>query len=274
MLDSNSARFALWAPDAQQVEVEFDAGARQPLQAQADGWFVGQLPCKAGDRYRYRIDATLTVADPASRYQPDGVHGPSQLLNPAAYRWQYPDWRGRPWPEAVIYELHVGLCGGYAGVIERLPALAELGITAIELMPLGQFPGERNWGYDGVLPFAPQHSYGSPEQLRELIDQAHGHGLMVLMDVVYNHFGPDGNYLGQYASGFFRQDRQTPWGAAIDFRRRQVRDFFIENALMWLQEYRVDGLRLDAVHAIDDPDFLPNWRAGCAARSPRGVRYG
>ncbi|WP_045198546.1 malto-oligosyltrehalose trehalohydrolase [Pseudomonas sp. 2(2015)] len=256
MLDSNSARFALWAPDAQQVEVEFDAGARQPLQAQADGWFVGQLPCKAGDRYRYRIDATLTVADPASRYQPDGVHGPSQLLNPAAYRWQYPDWRGRPWPEAVIYELHVGLCGGYAGVIERLPALAELGITAIELMPLGQFPGERNWGYDGVLPFAPQHSYGSPEQLRELIDQAHGHGLMVLMDVVYNHFGPDGNYLGQYASGFFRQDRQTPWGAAIDFRRRQVRDFFIENALMWLQEYRVDGLRLDAVHAIDDPDFL------------------
>ncbi|WP_433887054.1 malto-oligosyltrehalose trehalohydrolase [Pseudomonas vranovensis] len=256
MLDSNSARFALWAPDAQQVEVEFDAGARQPLQAQADGWFVGQLPCKAGDRYRYRIDATLTVADPASRYQPDGVHGPSQLLNPAAYRWQYPDWRGRPWPEAVIYELHVGLCGGYAGVIERLPALAELGITAIELMPLGQFPGARNWGYDGVLPFAPQHSYGSPEQLRELIDQAHGHGLMVLVDVVYNHFGPDGNYLGHYASGFFRQDRQTPWGAAIDFRRRQVRDFFIENALMWLQEYRVDGLRLDAVHAIDDPDFL------------------
>ncbi|CAK9888895.1 MULTISPECIES: malto-oligosyltrehalose trehalohydrolase [Pseudomonas] len=256
MLDSNSARFALWAPDAQRVDVEFEAGAQHPLQAQADGWFVGRLPCRAGDRYRYRIDADLAVADPASRYQPEGVHGPSQLVDPGAYRWQHPGWRGRPWHEAVIYELHVGLCGGYAGVIERLPTLAELGITAIELMPLGQFPGDRNWGYDGVLPFAPQHSYGTPQQLRELIDQAHGHGLMVVLDVVYNHFGPDGNYLGHYASGFFREDRQTPWGAAIDFRRRQVRDFFIENALMWLQDYRIDGLRLDAVHAIDDPDFL------------------
>ncbi|MCE5984320.1 malto-oligosyltrehalose trehalohydrolase [Pseudomonas sp. LF19] len=256
MLDSSSARFALWAPDAQRVEVEFEAGPREPLQAQADGWFVGRLACKAGSRYRYRIDAEQTVADPASRYQPEGVHGPSELVDQAAYRWQHPNWHGRPWHEAVIYELHVGLCGGYAGVIERLPALAELGITAIELMPIGQLPGNRNWGYDGVLPFAPQHSYGTPDQLRQLIDQAHGHGLMVVLDVVYNHFGPDGNYLGRYASGFFREDRRTPWGAAIDFRRRQVRDFFIENALMWLQDYRVDGLRLDAVHAIDDPDFL------------------
>ncbi|WP_309475833.1 malto-oligosyltrehalose trehalohydrolase [Pseudomonas donghuensis] len=256
MLDSNSARFALWAPDAQRVDVEFASGRREVLPAQADGWFIGRLACSAGSRYRYRIDGKLSVADPASRHQPEGVHGPSALLAPAAYRWQHPDWHGRPWHEAVIYELHVGLCGGYAGVIERLPALAELGITAIELMPVGQFPGERNWGYDGVLPFAPQHSYGTPMQLRELIDQAHGHGLMVVLDVVYNHFGPDGNYLGQYASGFFREDRKTPWGAAIDFRRRQVRDFFIENALMWLQDYRIDGLRLDAVHAIDEPDFL------------------
>ncbi|QBF29101.1 malto-oligosyltrehalose trehalohydrolase [Pseudomonas tructae] len=256
MIDSNNALFALWAPDAQRVDVEFNAGRHRPLQAQADGWFVGELPCKAGERYRYRIDGALTVADPASRYQPEGVHGPSALVDRTAYHWQQPHWQGRPWHQAVIYELHVGLCGGYAGVMERLPALAELGITAIELMPIGQFPGTRNWGYDGVLPFAPQHSYGTPEQLCELVDQAHGHGLMVLLDVVYNHFGPDGNYLGQYASGFFREDRQTPWGAAIDFRRRQVRDFFIENALMWLQDYRFDGLRLDAVHAIDDPDFV------------------
>ncbi|MDD1015142.1 malto-oligosyltrehalose trehalohydrolase [Pseudomonas sp. TNT2022 ID1025] len=256
MIDSNSARFALWAPDAQRVDVEFTTGRRQPLPAQADGWFVGKLPCTACERYRYRLDGKLVVADPASRYQPEGVHGPSALVDPAAYRWQQPNWQGRPWHQAVIYELHVGLCGGYTRVIERLPALAELGITAIELMPIGQFPGTRNWGYDGVLPFAPQHSYGTPEQLCELVDQAHGHGLMVLLDVVYNHFGPDGNYLGQYASGFFREDRRTPWGAAIDFRRRQVREFFIENALMWLQDYRFDGLRLDAAHAIDDPDFV------------------
>jgi maltooligosyltrehalose trehalohydrolase len=132
----------------------------------------------------------------------------------------------------------------------------ELGISAIELMPLAQFPGDRNWGYDGVLPYAPQASYGTPEQLKHLIDTAHGHGLAVILDVVYNHFGPDGNYLHRYAKGFFREDKHTPWGAAIDFRRREVRDFFIDNALMWLLEYRFDGLRLDAVHAIEDPDFL------------------
>jgi len=156
----------------------------------------------------------------------------------------------------VIYELHVGALGGFSAVEQHLARLVELGVTAIELMPIAQFPGERNWGYDGVLPYAPQASYGSPEQLKHLIDTAHGHGLAVILDVVYNHFGPHGNYLHRYAKGFFREDKQTPWGAAIDFRRREVRDFFIENALMWLLEYRFDGLRLDAVHAIEDPDFL------------------
>ena len=156
----------------------------------------------------------------------------------------------------MIYELHVGALGGFAEVEQHLARLAGLGITAIELMPLAQFPGERNWGYDGVLPYAPQASYGTPEQLKHLIDSAHGHGLAVILDVVYNHFGPDGNYLHRYAKGFFREDKHTPWGAAIDFRRDEVREFFIENALMWLLEYRFDGLRLDAVHAIEDPDFL------------------
>ncbi len=156
----------------------------------------------------------------------------------------------------MIYELHVGALGGYAGVEKHLPRLAELGVTAIELMPLAQFPGERNWGYDGVLPYAPQSSYGTPEQLKHLIDSAHEHGLAVILDVVYNHFGPDGNYLGQYAAGFFHEDVHTPWGAGIDFDRREVRDFFLDNALMWLLEYRFDGLRLDAVHAIDNPGFL------------------
>ncbi|MEG0858304.1 MAG: malto-oligosyltrehalose trehalohydrolase [Pseudomonas sp.] len=256
MLDSNTVRFALWAPDAHSVEVCLQPDRRLPLQRGADGWFRGRWPATAGSRYRYCIDGELQVADPASRFQPEGVHGPSQVIDPAAYAWQHTHWQGRPWHEAVIYEVHVGLMGGYTQIIEQLPRLAALGVTAIELMPVGQFPGERNWGYDGVLPFAPQHSYGTPEQLCQLIDQAHGHGLMVLLDVVYNHFGPDGNYLNRYASAFFHQERDVPWGAAIDFRRRQVRDFFIENALMWLHDYRFDGLRLDAVHAIDDADFL------------------
>lgn len=253
--DGQRTRFALWAPDARSVELELD-GATFAMAPEADGWFRLQRRCPSGSLYRYRIDGELSVPDPASRFQPQGVHGPSQVVAPQRYRWRNPDWRGRPWREAVIQELHVGLLGGYEGVMRELPRLAELGITAIELMPIGQFPGERNWGYDGVLPFAPQHSYGTPDELMALIDQAHGLGLMVLLDVVYNHFGPDGNYLHRYAGEFFREDRHTPWGAAIDFRRAEVRDFFIENALMWLSDYRFDGLRLDAVHAIDDPDFL------------------
>ena len=248
LLDATSARFALWAPDARGVSVELEQQPAIELLPEEDGWYTGVAPARAGDNYHYRIDGQLQVADPASRYQPDGVHGQSQLVDIAAYPWQH-HWQGRPWHEAVIQELHVGVLGGYQGVASLLPRLATTGITAIELMPIGQFPGARNWGYDGVLPFAAQHSYGTPQQ-------AHGHGLMVMLDVVYNHFGPDGNYLHQYASPFFREDRQTPWGAAIDFRRPQVREYFIQNALMWLCEYRFDGLRLDAVHAIDQPDFL------------------
>lgn len=255
LLDATSARFALWAPDARSVSVEI--GQRPPVEllAEGDGWYSVVTACQAGDRYHFRIDAELQVADPASRYQPEGVQGPSALVDLSGYAWQHP-WQGRPWHEAVIQELHVGLLGGYSGVAEAVPRLAALGTSAIELMPLGQFPGERNWGYDGVLPFAPQHSYGTPLEFCALVDAAHGHGLMVLVDVVYNHFGPDGNYLQRYASPFFRDDRQTPWGAAIDFRKPEVREYFIQNALMWLCDYRCDGLRLDAVHAIDQPDFL------------------
>jgi maltooligosyltrehalose trehalohydrolase len=249
-------RFSLWAPDATDVELELGDGERHSLQAQADGWFVMLLPCPAGTAYRYWIDRQLPVADPASRAQLEDVEGWSLVVDPQAYRWKNADWQGRPWHESVLYEVHAGLLGGYAGVEAHLPQLQQLGVTAIELMPIGEFPGQRNWGYDGVLPFAPESTYGTPEQLKQLIDTAHGLGLMVFIDVVYNHFGPQGNYLHQYASAFFRDDVQTPWGAAIDFRRRQVRDFFCENALMWLLEYRVDGLRLDAVHAILDKEFL------------------
>ncbi|VFT63749.1 putative glycosyl hydrolase [Pseudomonas aeruginosa] len=248
--------FGLWAPDAREVRVETADGRDWPLEGSDSGWFEATLPCPPGTRYRYRIDGRPGVPDPASQFQPDGVHGHSQVLDHGAYAWRVDEWRGRPWHEAVIYELHVGLFGSYAEVERFLPRLVELGVTAVELMPLGEFPGRRNWGYDGVLPFAPASAYGTPEQLKHLIDSAHGMGLMVFVDVIYNHFGPDGNYLAQYAAAFFRDDRQTPWGQAIDFRRGEVREFFYENALMWLLDYRVDGLRLDAVHAIPDSAFL------------------
>ncbi|AZC37357.1 malto-oligosyltrehalose trehalohydrolase [Pseudomonas chlororaphis] len=255
-LDAERTRFALWAPDARHVSVELQDRPSLPMLPQANGWFMVIGRCPPGTRYRFNIDERIRVPDPASRAQDGDVHGPSLVVDPRAYRWQHPHWQGRPWHQAVIYELHVGVFGGYREVEKHLPRLVELGITAIELMPLAEFPGDRNWGYDGVLPYAPEASYGSPDDLKHLIDCAHGLGLAVMLDVVYNHFGPDGNYLHHYAKAFFREDRHTPWGAAIDFRRQPVRDFFIDNALMWLLEYRFDGLRLDAVHAIDDPDFL------------------
>ncbi|WP_232324189.1 malto-oligosyltrehalose trehalohydrolase, partial [Variovorax sp. WDL1] len=222
-----------------------------------------ELPgARPGDAYRFRLPGGLGVPDPASRFNPDDVHGASRVVDPRAHAWQHEDWRGRPWEEAVVYELHVGTFtpeGTFAAAGARLPALAQLGITAIELMPLADFPGRRNWGYDGVLPFAPDASYGTPEGLKALVDAAHGLGLMVLIDVVYNHFGPEGNYLHAYCPEFFNPKHQTPWGAAINYDgegARTVRDFFIHNALYWVEEFRFDGLRMDAIHAIRDDSPL------------------
>ncbi|MDO0864979.1 malto-oligosyltrehalose trehalohydrolase [Xanthomonas campestris pv. campestris] len=263
-------RFALWAPDAHTVEVIFDSGERAALQRQDDGFFSGVVACALDARYRYRVDGQTPVPDPASRWQPDGVHGSSAVQRVDGYHWTHTQWHGRPWDEAVIYELHVGACGGYAGVQAQLPQLAAMGITAIELMPLSAFPGAHNWGYDGVLPYAPAEAYGTPDELKALIDAAHGHGLMVLLDVVYNHFGPDGNYLGSYASAFFNEDKPTPWGAAIDFRKPPVQRYFLDNALMWLHEYGFDGLRLDAVHAITPNAFLDTLRETIEASLPAG----
>jgi maltooligosyltrehalose trehalohydrolase len=267
---SGGVRFRLWAPGARSVELalggDADRGAWQPVPAAGDGWYeITTSRAQAGTRYRYRVDAELTLPDPAARYNPDDVHGASEVIDPGAYAWRDAGWAGRPWHEAVIYELHVGTftaAGTFGGVADRLDHLVALGVTAIELMPVADFPGARGWGYDGVLAFAPDAGYGTPADLKSLIDAAHARRLMVLVDVVYNHFGPEGNYLARLAPEFFTARHQTPWGSAINFDgegSRTVRDFFIHNALYWLDEFHADGLRLDAVHAIVDdssPDFL------------------
>ncbi len=272
LLDDSRIQFRLFAPDAQHVEVclYFAQGGEAvlPMHRLEGGWFERTTDwAVVGDRYQFCINGELKVPDPASRYNPDDVHGASVILDPRQFHWQDHQWHGRPWEEAVIYELHIGTFtpeGTFSAAQERLDELVELGITAIELMPVADFPGQRNWGYDGVLHFAPEARYGHPDDLKALIQAAHHKGLMVFLDVVYNHFGPEGNYLHVYAkSAFFSERYKTPWGAAIHYEgglsSRTVRDFVIHNALYWLEEFHVDGLRLDAVHAIYDdskPDIL------------------
>jgi malto-oligosyltrehalose trehalohydrolase len=257
-----AVRFRLWAPAQRRISVALgNETAEHPMQAQGDGWFEAVIQdgsARAGTLYRYKLEDGTYIPDPASRFQPRDAHGPSEVIDSTSYSWRNDDWRGRPWVEAVLYELHVGCFsddGTFDGVRRHLDHLSELGITAIELMPLSDFEGVRNWGYDGVLPYAPDSAYGRPDSLKRLIDEAHGRQLMVFLDVVYNHFGPTGNYLNRYASKFFTSHHQTPWGDAVNFDdegSRVVRDFFIHNALYWLEEYRFDGLRFDAVHAIKD----------------------
>ncbi len=252
-LTADGTSFRLWAPAAKRVDLLLEKP--QPLRRGEDGWFCADLTgVKAGVRYKFRIDDEIDVPDPASAFQPDDVSGPSEVIDHASYRWRATDWRGRPWQETVAIETHVGTFtpeGTCRAMIGKLDHLVATGITALELMPLADFAGQRNWGYDGVLWYAPDSVYGRPDDLKALIDEAHLRGLMVFLDVVYNHFGPEGNYLGRYAPGFF-MEAQTPWGSAIDYRVPQVRAFAIENALYWLREYRFDGLRLDAVHAIPE----------------------
>ena len=256
-----SVRFRLWAPRHERIGLQLqDQPQSLALQrGPGEGWHtLTTALARRGSRYRFVLPDGTAVPDPASRFQPQDVHGPSEVIDPHAYAWRDLAWRGRPWHEAVVYELHVGCftaAGTYVAAMDRLEHLRTLGVTAIEMMPLSDFPGDRNWGYDGVLPFAPDSSYGDPQQLKALIDAAHALGLMVLIDVVYNHFGPEGNYLPQYAPQFFSERHHTPWGAAINFDgegSRTVRDFFVHNALYWLTEFHCDGLRLDAVHAIID----------------------
>ncbi|MFH5925847.1 malto-oligosyltrehalose trehalohydrolase [Roseomonas xinghualingensis] len=256
LLHDDGATFRLWAPSSDGVTLEVEGMDPVPMRAAGEGWYAADAPVKPGARYRFRVSPDLLVPDPAARAQAEDVHGASVLIDHASYRWRHADWRGRPWHETVLYELHVGACGGYAGVRAMLPRLRDLGITAVELMPLAAFPGDRNWGYDGVQPFAPDPSYGTPEELKALVDEAHGLGLSIFLDCVFNHFGPDGAYLHAYARPFFDEGIHTPWGAAIDFTKPPVRAYFEECALMWLRDYRIDGLRLDAVHAIADQPWL------------------
>jgi maltooligosyltrehalose trehalohydrolase len=256
----NGCEFTVWAPLVEAIAVEIVSPEPQQLKMTRNdrGYWQASAPhLPAGTRYRYQIDGQDAWPDPASQFQPEGVHGPSEVVDHRRYNWQDDGWQGISLVDYIIYELHIGTFtpeGTFAAAIARLSDLVELGISAIEIMPVAQFPGDRNWGYDGAFPFAVQNSYGGPDGLKQLIDACHQHGLAVIMDVVYNHFGPEGNYSGKF--GPYTTDHyRTPWGCAINFDDAYndgVRNYFIENALSWFRDYHIDALRLDAVHAIYD----------------------
>lgn len=278
------ARFRLYAPASPKVALEI--GHENPrvvdMVAGEDGWHCARVEgAGAGTAYAFRLASGHVVPDPASRSNPWDVTGPSALVDPRAFEWTDDAWQGRPWHEAVVYELHIGTFtpeGTFAAAMGKLDHLAACGITAIELMPVADFPGDRGWGYDGVLPFAPDAAYGTPDDFKRLVVAAHERGLMVLLDCVYNHFGPEGNFLHDYAPSFFNPSHQTPWGSAINFDgegSRVVRDFFVHNALYWIEEFHLDGLRLDAVHAIadDSPMHIVEEIARAIAAGPGHGRH-
>lgn len=260
LLPGGSGIFRVWAPLAERVELLFPDSdlPSVPLSSEQDGYFSVVVDgLEAGSCYWYLLDGLLRRPDPASRCQPHGVHGPSALVDPCSHQWQDSSWQGCAQHELIIYELHIGTftpAGTFDDAISRLDYLCELGITAVELMPVAQFPGKRNWGYDGTFIFAPQNSYGGVDGLKRLVDACHARGLAVILDVVYNHLGPEGNYLHAFGP-YFTSRYRTPWGDAVNFDgpdSDQVRHYFIENALYWITEYHIDGLRLDAVHGIYD----------------------
>jgi maltooligosyltrehalose trehalohydrolase len=258
--------FRVWAPDHVAVRVLVESGAavgEHLLNAESSGYFSGFVDgLKAGDRYRLRPGDDGAFPDPASRFQPDGPHGPSEVIDPAAFAWTDGDWQGVKREGVVLYEMHVGTFtreGTFAAAVEHLPALAELGVTCLEVMPVNEFPGRFGWGYDGVNLFAPTRLYGRPDDFRRFVDSAHRLGLGVILDVVYNHLGPDGNYLAKFAHAYFTDRHKTEWGAAINFDGPEswpVREFFLANAAYWVREFHLDGLRLDATQNIYD-DKLP-----------------
>lgn len=278
-LRDQACRFRVWAPFVDRVEVHLLGPNERfvPLQAAAHGYHEAVVPSvPPASLYFYRLNGSTERPDPASRSQPRGVHGPSQVVDPD-FEWHDQNWFGIPLKDYVLYELHVGVFtpeGTLEAIVGRLDDLIDLGVTAIELMPLAQFPGDRNWGYDGVYPFAVQDSYGGPLALKRLIDACHQRGLAVVLDVVYNHLGPEGNYLADFGP-YFTDRYKTPWGDALNFdgpRSDAVRDFFIQNALYWQREFHIDALRLDAVHAIQDHSaypFLEELNVATAAQAER-----
>ena len=252
----DGVRFRLWAPLVPSVELEVD-GWSLPMQKDVRGWYEVEVPgVSHGSRYMFYLPDGKKVPDPASRYQPEDVDGPSEVVDPLVFEWTDLGWRGRPWEECVFYELHIGTFtpeGTFRAAADKLEYLAELGITALQIMPLADFAGRWNWGYDGVYMFAPDASYGRPEDLKALINRAHQLGMMVMLDVVYNHFGPKGNYIPLYAP--ILNDKETPWGPGLNVDGENatvVRDLVLANARFWINEYRFDGLRFDALHAIED----------------------
>jgi maltooligosyltrehalose trehalohydrolase len=272
----DGTRFDLWAPERQRVEVVADDGRSWPLARDGDGHHRAVVTgVGAGDRYRYRLDGGELLPDPASRFQPDGVHGPSVVVDPSSWTWTDDDWTG-PEPDGqVLYECHIGTftpAGTFDAAVTHLPRLADLGVTTIEIMPVAQFSGTRNWGYDGVFPWSVQNSYGGPDGLARLVDAAHGHGLAVLLDVVYNHFGPEGNVLPHFGP-YLTDLHHTPWGEAVNIDDRgsdEVRSYFINSARAFVRDHHIDGFRLDAVHAIHDHTahpFLEQWAAATRAEA-------
>ena len=251
--------FSVWAPRCRSLDLVIDGRPVRPMRQEADGLFetdIENLP--AGTRYQYRLDGERYRSDPVSRWQPEGVHGPSAVVDPAGFSWTDEGFAGHALADLVFYELHVGTfttAGSFEGAIPHLDRLVDLGITAIELMPVAEFPGSRNWGYDGVHLYAPQSTYGGPRGLRRLVDAAHARGLSVVLDVVYNHLGPEGNYLAEYGP-YFTDRYKTPWGSAVNFDGPDaaggVRRHFVENARYWVREFHIDGFRFDAIHAIYD----------------------
>ena len=278
-LIDGGTHFRVWAPKRQRVDVIIDETATE-LRAEAGGYFSGLLAkAEAGARYRFRLDGGDSFPDPASRYQPVGPHGPSEVVDPTTFRWTDRDWRGISATRQVIYELHIGTFtseGTFGAAVERLAELASLGVTVLEVMPIAEFPGRFGWGYDGVDLFAPYHGYGTPDDFRAFVNRAHEEFLGLMLDVVYNHFGPDGNYLRQFSDAYFNPNCLTDWGDAINYDGDQsgpVREMALSNARHWISEYHLDGLRLDATDNIYDESETNLIEAiGVAAREAAGGR--
>jgi len=280
---AEGVRYRIWAPERQQVEVRIRPsngdGVRSLLLTKDDGGYhdVVDLQGRAGDRYQYVVDGEGPFPDPASRFQPEGVHDVSMVVDPSVYAWKDSGWKCPPLRDLVLYEIHVGAFtseGTFSAAIEKLPHLRDLGINALQIMPVADFPGDRNWGYDGVSLFAPARCYGTPDDLRALVDAAHVQGIAVVLDVVYNHLGADGNYLGVYSRFYFKDEVHTPWGAALNYDGHQhpaVREYFLSNVAYWLDEFHFDGLRLDATHAILDASSRHLLAEIAAAAHERGA---